>query len=184
MNVTVAKHAGFCFGVNRAVQMVEEQAGYDRGSGDPDHEKNSSGDLQAMNVTVAKHAGFCFGVNRAVQMVEEQARTGNPVYTLGPIIHNRHAVARFAPAIRCIPSVRSFTTAMRWQDSNPWASMSLKPRRKLLQEVPSSSAPTASLVRYSSVWKAGMYTSQMPPAHSSSGSMRSSARQNLKADFP
>ena len=48
-----------------------------------------------MNVTVAKHAGFCFGVNRAVQMVEEQARTGNPVYTLGPIIHNRHAVARF-----------------------------------------------------------------------------------------
>lgn len=48
-----------------------------------------------MNVTVAKHAGFCFGVNRAVQMVEEQARTDNPVYTLGPIIHNRHAVARF-----------------------------------------------------------------------------------------
>ena len=48
-----------------------------------------------MNVTVAKHAGFCFGVNRAVQMVEEQAHTGNPVYTLGPIIHNRHAVARF-----------------------------------------------------------------------------------------
>ena len=48
-----------------------------------------------MNVTVAKHAGFCFGVNRAVQMVEDQAHTGNPVYTLGPIIHNRHAVARF-----------------------------------------------------------------------------------------
>ena len=45
-----------------------------------------------MSITVAKSAGFCFGVNRAVEMVEQQARAGKKVFTLGPIIHNRHAV--------------------------------------------------------------------------------------------
>ncbi len=48
-----------------------------------------------MSVTVAKSAGFCFGVSRAVELVEQQARQGGKVATLGPIIHNRHQVARF-----------------------------------------------------------------------------------------
>ena len=48
-----------------------------------------------MSVTVAKSAGFCFGVNRAVELVEQAAKTGKSVVTLGPIIHNRHAVAHF-----------------------------------------------------------------------------------------
>ncbi|MBR2310549.1 MAG: bifunctional 4-hydroxy-3-methylbut-2-enyl diphosphate reductase/30S ribosomal protein S1 [Oscillospiraceae bacterium] len=48
-----------------------------------------------MGITVAKSAGFCFGVNRAVKLVEEAAGEGKRVYTLGPIIHNRHAVAYF-----------------------------------------------------------------------------------------
>jgi len=48
-----------------------------------------------MRVTVAKSAGFCFGVNRAVELVEQAAKTGKRVVTLGPIIHNRHAVAHF-----------------------------------------------------------------------------------------
>ena len=48
-----------------------------------------------MSITVAKSAGFCFGVNRAVEMVEKEAASGKRVFTLGPIIHNRHAVARF-----------------------------------------------------------------------------------------
>ena len=46
-----------------------------------------------MSVTVAKSAGFCFGVNRAVSLVEQAAADKQPVFTLGPIIHNRHAVA-------------------------------------------------------------------------------------------
>ncbi len=46
-------------------------------------------------IRVAKSAGFCFGVSRAVEMVEQQAKEGNRVYTLGPIIHNRHAVRHF-----------------------------------------------------------------------------------------
>ena len=48
-----------------------------------------------MNVTIAKSAGFCFGVNRAVELVEQAVREGRCVVTLGPIIHNRHAVAHF-----------------------------------------------------------------------------------------
>ena len=48
-----------------------------------------------MGVTVAKSAGFCFGVNRAVELVEQAAGQGQRVVTLGPIIHNRHAVAHF-----------------------------------------------------------------------------------------
>ena len=48
-----------------------------------------------MSVRVAKSAGFCFGVNRAVEMVEQQVAAGKQVATLGPIIHNRHAVERF-----------------------------------------------------------------------------------------
>ena len=48
-----------------------------------------------MSVTVAKSAGFCFGVNRAVELVEQAAKEGDEVVTLGPIIHNRHAVAHF-----------------------------------------------------------------------------------------
>ncbi len=48
-----------------------------------------------MSVTVAKSAGFCFGVNRAVDLVEKAAAEGCRVATLGPIIHNRHVVAKF-----------------------------------------------------------------------------------------
>ena len=48
-----------------------------------------------MKVTVAKSAGFCFGVNRAVELVEQAVGEGKKVSTLGPIIHNRHAVKHF-----------------------------------------------------------------------------------------
>ena len=48
-----------------------------------------------MSVTLAKSAGFCFGVSRAVETVEKQASEGKRVFTLGPIIHNRHVVDKF-----------------------------------------------------------------------------------------
>ena len=48
-----------------------------------------------MSVRIAKSAGFCFGVNRAVELVEQAAKEGKQVCTLGPIIHNRHAVKHF-----------------------------------------------------------------------------------------
>ena len=49
-----------------------------------------------MKVTLAKTAGFCFGVNRAVDLVEKAVDAGKRVYTLGPIIHNRHVTEHFA----------------------------------------------------------------------------------------
>lgn len=49
-----------------------------------------------MKVMLAETAGFCFGVERAVGMVEQAVREGKKAVTLGPIIHNRHVVNRFA----------------------------------------------------------------------------------------
>ena len=48
-----------------------------------------------MSIRLAESAGFCFGVNRAVELVEQAAKEGKTVRTLGPIIHNRHAVSHF-----------------------------------------------------------------------------------------
>ena len=49
-----------------------------------------------MQIYLAKTAGFCFGVDRAVSLVEQAIRDGKHAVTLGPIIHNRHVVERFA----------------------------------------------------------------------------------------
>ena len=49
-----------------------------------------------MKITLAKTAGFCFGVDRAVSLVEQTVKAGKKAVTLGPIIHNRHVVDRFA----------------------------------------------------------------------------------------
>jgi len=49
-----------------------------------------------MDVKIAKTAGFCWGVRRTVDKVMEVAdQRHRPVVTLGPIIHNPQAVARF-----------------------------------------------------------------------------------------
>ncbi len=49
-----------------------------------------------MDVKIAKTAGFCWGVRRTVDQVLKVAeQRDGPVVTLGPIIHNPQAVARF-----------------------------------------------------------------------------------------
>src|SRR5512144_1645834 len=49
-----------------------------------------------VDVKIAKTAGFCWGVRRTVDKVMEVAdQHRGPVVTLGPIIHNPQAVARF-----------------------------------------------------------------------------------------
>jgi (E)-4-hydroxy-3-methyl-but-2-enyl pyrophosphate reductase len=46
-----------------------------------------------MKIEVAKRAGFCFGVKRAVKLAYETvSKSRQPVYTLGPIIHNPQVV--------------------------------------------------------------------------------------------
>ena len=59
-----------------------------------------------MKIRTAITAGFCFGVQRAVDLVEKTAGEGKTVVTLGPIVHNRHVVDRFARmGVREIASV-------------------------------------------------------------------------------
>ena len=49
-----------------------------------------------MDVKIARTAGFCWGVRRTVDKVLEVAEEASgPVVTLGPVIHNPQAVARF-----------------------------------------------------------------------------------------
>ena len=44
-------------------------------------------------ITLAKSAGFCFGVRAAVSLAEKTAQASQTeVYTLGPIIHNKHVI--------------------------------------------------------------------------------------------
>ncbi|MBN2332103.1 MAG: 4-hydroxy-3-methylbut-2-enyl diphosphate reductase [Deltaproteobacteria bacterium] len=51
-----------------------------------------------MKIHVAKTAGFCFGVKRAVNLAIKAAEEhpNQPIYTLGPIIHNPQVVAELA----------------------------------------------------------------------------------------
>ena len=50
-----------------------------------------------MKVKVARTAGFCFGVKRAVDKVYQLIEQGiQPIYTLGPIIHNEEVVSDLA----------------------------------------------------------------------------------------
>lgn len=49
-----------------------------------------------MNVKIAKNAGFCFGVKRAMKMAwDEVEKNDSGIYVLGPLIHNKQAVARY-----------------------------------------------------------------------------------------
>ena len=65
-----------------------------------------------MKVTVAKSAGFCFGVSRAVNLVYEQAdQVSGPVYTYGPIIHNKEVVRDLMErGVRLISSLEELKT--------------------------------------------------------------------------
>ena len=47
-----------------------------------------------MKVVVADQAGVCFGVKRALELVEAEADKGDPLATLGPLIHNPQVVKR------------------------------------------------------------------------------------------
>lgn len=47
-------------------------------------------------IRIASEAGACWGVERALEMVEAAIESGeDPIYTLGPLIHNPQVVASF-----------------------------------------------------------------------------------------
>ena len=72
MNVTLAKSAGFCFGVKRAVNMVYEEI-----------ERRSNG-VTCVHEQVAKMDCECSLYSK-----------NTPIYTYGPIIHNDEVVKDF-----------------------------------------------------------------------------------------
>lgn len=47
-----------------------------------------------MEIYKAKVLGFCYGVKRAMKIVNDTSQEGQPVVTLGPLIHNPQAVKR------------------------------------------------------------------------------------------
>jgi 4-hydroxy-3-methylbut-2-enyl diphosphate reductase len=70
-----------------------------------------------MQVKIAKTAGFCWGVRRTVDQVMKVAdQRPGPVVTLGPIIHNPQAVARFrekgVATVNAVGDVQDGTTVV------------------------------------------------------------------------
>lgn len=49
------------------------------------------------NILIADNAGFCFGVKRAMNMAWNELDKGDElsIYALGPLIHNKQAVAKY-----------------------------------------------------------------------------------------
>jgi len=47
-----------------------------------------------MKVTVDQHSGFCWGVVRTIDIAEEEMQNGDPLFSLGPIIHNPVEIER------------------------------------------------------------------------------------------
>jgi 4-hydroxy-3-methylbut-2-enyl diphosphate reductase len=46
-----------------------------------------------LEVVLARDVGFCLGVKRAMRLASETARRAKgPIYTLGPLVHNPHAI--------------------------------------------------------------------------------------------
>ncbi len=47
-----------------------------------------------MRITVDRNAGFCWGVVRTIDAAEQELQSGEPLYSLGPIIHNPQEIER------------------------------------------------------------------------------------------
>ncbi len=49
-----------------------------------------------MKILIAEHSGYCYGVKRAINILESLLPVDEPVYTLGPIIHNQQVTDYYA----------------------------------------------------------------------------------------
>jgi 4-hydroxy-3-methylbut-2-enyl diphosphate reductase len=77
-----------------------------------------------MKVIVAENCGFCPGVKNAISMAEKiLAKKVSPVYSLGPIIHNKDVVERLAKAglktVSSVKQIRSGTALVRSHGAAP-----------------------------------------------------------------
>src|SRR5215212_3871755 len=75
--------------------------------------KSSTEDLRKMQILLADEYGFCFGVERAVEMVEEALGEGQPIRSLGALIHNAQEMQRLeAKGVTTIDSPEQADPAM------------------------------------------------------------------------
>jgi len=86
-----------------------------------------------LNITIAKHAGYCYGVQRALKMAREaMVERAQPIYTLGPIIHNPQVVAALERqgviAINSVDDVSEGTVIIRTHGVDPDIIRSAKSR--------------------------------------------------------
>ncbi|MDD4856512.1 MAG: 4-hydroxy-3-methylbut-2-enyl diphosphate reductase [Candidatus Krumholzibacteria bacterium] len=60
-----------------------------------------------IEILTSSHAGYCFGVKRAMRLIEQGlASVGEPIYTLGDVIHNPPEVERLrARGVRSVASL-------------------------------------------------------------------------------
>ena len=79
-----------------------------------------------MKVLVAEKCGFCHGVRNAISVAEKtlaHQKRGNPVYSLGPIIHNKDEVERLAKVglqtVDKVEQIRSGTALIRSHGAAP-----------------------------------------------------------------
>ncbi|MFZ0034983.1 MAG: 4-hydroxy-3-methylbut-2-enyl diphosphate reductase [Sedimentisphaerales bacterium] len=84
-----------------------------------------------MKVIVAENCGFCPGVKNAISMAEKiLAKKVSPVYSLGPIIHNKDVVERLAKAglktVSSVKQIRSGTALIRSHGAAPRQMQQLK----------------------------------------------------------
>ena len=64
-----------------------------------------------MEVRLADPCGFCFGVKRAVDGVYEQLKSGRPIYTYGPVVHNETVVSDLeSKGVKVIPDKESLVS--------------------------------------------------------------------------
>ena len=64
-----------------------------------------------MEVRLADPCGFCFGVKRAVDGVYEQLKSGRPIYTYGPVVHNETVVSDLeSRGVKVIPDKETLET--------------------------------------------------------------------------
>ncbi len=84
-----------------------------------------------MKVIVAENCGFCPGVKNAISMAEKiLAKKAPPVYSLGPVIHNKDVVERLAKAglktVDGTEQIRSGTVLIRSHGAAPRQMTELK----------------------------------------------------------
>jgi 4-hydroxy-3-methylbut-2-enyl diphosphate reductase len=79
-----------------------------------------------MKVLIAEKCGFCHGVRNAISVAEKtlsNIKNGNPVYSLGPIIHNKNEVERLAKiglkTVDSVKKIQSGTVLIRSHGAAP-----------------------------------------------------------------